>query len=114
MPRFLTIFGALLGAGGVLAGAAFLFVRYGAYSDSMQMRRGPFAPMLWHLSLGTGTLVITLSALFGFLLFMLGRMLARVERLEAEVRRGSPDQALEASPASDTRGVDPTGIVTPG
>lgn len=95
MARFLRIFGALLGAGGVLAGGAFLIARYGAYSDAVRVQRGPFALMVWQLSLGTGTLVIALSALIGFLLFMLGRTLARVERLEAAARSahaaGRPD-----------------------
>ena len=99
MPRFLQLFGVVLGSGGVLAGAALIISRYGVYSESLKAPRGPFAPMLWQLSLATGLLAITLSALIGFLLFMLGRTLARVERLETA--QGGPIHASrQVSPSA--------------
>ena len=109
MPRFLTIFGALLGTSGVVTGALFLVVRYGVYMDAVRAQRGPFAPMLWQLSVGTGTLVMTLSALFGFLLFMLGRTLARVERLEAAGRTSAGTS--DAAPLLGVTGTEAAEIV---
>jgi len=82
MSRFLTIFGALFATAGTLAGALFLNTRYAAYMEAIRLGRVMIAPLMWQVSLGAGVLVITLSLLFGFLLFMLGRTLARVARLE--------------------------------
>jgi len=99
MPRFLTIFGALLGFTGGIAGAAFIAIRHAAFTEATRGRQGMFAPLLWQLSLGSGTLVITLSVLFGVLFFLLGRTLAKVERLEREASDRAADQALAAQPS---------------
>lgn len=114
MPRFLQIFGVILGSGGVLAGAALISSRYEVYSESLKAPRGPFAPMLWQLSLGSGLLLITLSALFGFLLFMLGRTITRVQALET-AQRGPVPAARKPSPsAAETRPAQPAESATRG
>lgn len=80
--RLLILFGVLFGTSGAAAGTVLIVVRRAAYEAAVSQRRGMFAPLLWQLSLGSGILIIVLSLLFGAIFVLLGRMWARLARLE--------------------------------
>ena len=80
--RLFRYVGILIGAGGAAAGTLLIWTRYQAYLESIRRQRGIFAPLMWQIALGSGTLIILLSVLIGILFYAQGRTMARVARLE--------------------------------
>ena len=84
--RLFRYVGILIGIGGAAAGALLIWTRYQAYLESIRRQRGIFAPLMWQVSLGSGTLIILSSLLIGILFYAQGRTMARLARLESAER----------------------------